>query len=113
VLTDTYGRKVTNLRMSLTQRCNFRCIYCHAEGERSPRDELPLDDIREILGQPYEKFIHPRDLPRVRENYQLRMQGQVVDQLDDTLMVRKDGSFILQWPSSGMGSRLDAPTGWR
>jgi cyclic pyranopterin phosphate synthase len=49
VLTDTYGRAVTNLRVSITQRCNLNCIYCHAEGERSPEAELSLDDIREIL----------------------------------------------------------------
>jgi cyclic pyranopterin phosphate synthase len=49
VLIDTYGRAVTNLRVSVTQRCNLRCIYCHAEGERSPEAELSLEDIREIL----------------------------------------------------------------
>jgi GTP 3',8-cyclase len=49
VLTDTFGRPVTNLRVSVTQRCNLQCIYCHAEGERSPEAELPLKDIREIL----------------------------------------------------------------
>ncbi|HMK16190.1 MAG TPA: radical SAM protein, partial [Methanomicrobiales archaeon] len=35
--------------MSVTQRCNLNCIYCHAEGERSPAAELSLGDIREIL----------------------------------------------------------------
>jgi len=49
VLTDTFGRAATNLRMSVTQRCNLSCIYCHAEGERSPEAEIPLEDIREIL----------------------------------------------------------------
>lgn len=49
MLTDTFGRQVTNLRLSVTQRCNLRCIYCHAEGERSPEAEIPLEDIREIL----------------------------------------------------------------
>lgn len=49
MLTDTFGRPVTNLRVSVTQRCNLQCIYCHAEGERSPEAELPLEDIREIL----------------------------------------------------------------
>ena len=49
MLTDTFGRQVTNLRVSVTQRCNLRCIYCHSEGERSPEAELPLGDIREIL----------------------------------------------------------------
>jgi GTP 3',8-cyclase len=30
-LTDTFGRTVTNLRISVTDRCNFRCIYCMPE----------------------------------------------------------------------------------
>ena len=33
---DSYGRPVTNLRISLTSRCNLSCIYCHAEGEKNP-----------------------------------------------------------------------------
>lgn len=49
MLIDTYGRPVTNLRISLTPRCNLRCIYCHAEGENSPRHELPTDQLVEIL----------------------------------------------------------------
>ncbi|MDD1667751.1 MAG: GTP 3',8-cyclase MoaA [Methanomicrobiales archaeon] len=49
VLIDTYGRPATNLRLSVTQRCNLSCIYCHAEGERSPAAEISLEDIREIL----------------------------------------------------------------
>ena len=49
MLTDSYGRPATNLRMSVTQRCNLNCIYCHAEGEHLPESELPIADIREIL----------------------------------------------------------------
>jgi cyclic pyranopterin phosphate synthase len=30
-LVDTFGRKVTNLRISVTDRCNFRCRYCMPE----------------------------------------------------------------------------------
>jgi cyclic pyranopterin phosphate synthase len=49
MLVDPYGRKVTNLRISLTQRCNLACMYCHGEGEKSPSRELPADQIAEIL----------------------------------------------------------------
>jgi len=30
-LQDTFGRIVTNLRISVTDRCNFRCTYCMPE----------------------------------------------------------------------------------
>jgi cyclic pyranopterin phosphate synthase len=49
MLVDPYGRKVTNLRVSLTQRCNLACMYCHAEGEKAPSREIPSDQIAEIL----------------------------------------------------------------
>jgi len=31
-LEDEFGREVTEVRISLTDRCNFDCIYCHNEG---------------------------------------------------------------------------------
>lgn len=49
MLTDPSGRTVTNIRISLTQRCNLGCIYCHAEGEKDPEQELSAEQIAEIL----------------------------------------------------------------
>lgn len=41
-LVDTFGRAATDLRVSLTDRCNLRCTYCMpAEG----LDWLPADDL--------------------------------------------------------------------
>ncbi len=41
-LVDTFGRTAKDLRISVTDRCNFRCVYCMpAEGmEFVPREEL-------------------------------------------------------------------------
>lgn len=33
MLTDSYGRIIRDLRVSLTDRCNFRCFYCLPNGE--------------------------------------------------------------------------------
>jgi len=46
VLTDSYGRVATDLRVSVTDRCNLRCGYCMpAEGlDWLPRPELLTDD---------------------------------------------------------------------
>lgn len=30
-LVDPFGRQITYLRLSVTDRCNFRCVYCMAE----------------------------------------------------------------------------------
>ena len=45
-LVDTFGRVATDLRVSLTDRCNLRCTYCMpAEGlDWLPRGELLTDD---------------------------------------------------------------------
>jgi len=32
ILEDPYGRRVTGLRISITDRCNLSCMYCHNEG---------------------------------------------------------------------------------
>ena len=46
VLIDTFGRVATDLRVSLTDRCNLRCTYCMpAEGlDWLPSPELLTDD---------------------------------------------------------------------
>src|SRR2546423_6184638 len=30
-LVDSYGRRIGDLRISVTDRCNFRCVYCMPE----------------------------------------------------------------------------------
>ncbi|GAA3739792.1 GTP 3',8-cyclase MoaA [Salinactinospora qingdaonensis] len=46
MLADSYGRIATDLRVSLTDRCNLRCTYCMpAEGlEWLPKPELLTDE---------------------------------------------------------------------
>src|SRR5579884_2510 len=40
-LTDSFGRDITYLRVSVTDRCDFRCVYCMAEN----MSFLPKADI--------------------------------------------------------------------
>jgi cyclic pyranopterin phosphate synthase len=49
ILEDPYNRPVSNLRISLTPKCNLSCIYCHAEGEKLQKEQMSSDEIREIL----------------------------------------------------------------
>ena len=42
-LLDKYDRAITDLRVSVTDRCNYRCVYCReGEGENQVA-ELPID----------------------------------------------------------------------
>ncbi len=49
ILKDPYNRPVSNLRVSLTPKCNLSCIYCHKEGEKSPKDQISAAEIAEVL----------------------------------------------------------------
>jgi cyclic pyranopterin phosphate synthase len=42
VLKDSYGRPIRDLRVSLTDRCNFRCFYClpHGEPPIAPKEQM-------------------------------------------------------------------------
>jgi GTP 3',8-cyclase len=37
-LTDKFGRAITDLRISVTDRCNFRCVYCRSADPETYRD---------------------------------------------------------------------------
>src|SRR5918911_1457386 len=41
-LKDSYGRVIRDLRVSLTDRCNFRCFYClpHGEPPIAPKEQM-------------------------------------------------------------------------
>ena len=77
-LVDSFGRVHSNLRISITDRCNFRCVYCMPEEmEFYPRDviltyeeimrlvriagRLGVDKVRLTGGEPLVR----RDLPKL------------------------------------------------
>src|SRR5256885_9392286 len=37
-LHDKFGRSITDLRISVTDRCNFRCVYCRSADPENYRD---------------------------------------------------------------------------
>ena len=43
-LTDKYGRAITDLRISITDRCNYKCVYCRTGNEGALYGELPFAD---------------------------------------------------------------------
>ncbi|HXU14169.1 MAG TPA: GTP 3',8-cyclase MoaA [Terriglobales bacterium] len=44
VLTDRFGRSITDLRISITDRCNYKCVYCRTGNEGAFYGELPFAD---------------------------------------------------------------------
>ena len=42
-LTDKFGRRITDLRISITDRCNYKCVYCRTGNEGALYGDLPFD----------------------------------------------------------------------
>ncbi len=43
-LRDRFGRAITDLRLSVTDRCNYRCVYCRTGEEGAIYSELATED---------------------------------------------------------------------
>jgi len=44
LLTDKFGRPITDLRISITDRCNYKCVYCRTGNEGALYGDLPFED---------------------------------------------------------------------
>src|SRR5579863_7865944 len=44
LLTDKFGRRISDLRISITDRCNYKCVYCRTGNEGALYGDLPFDD---------------------------------------------------------------------
>lgn len=53
LLKDSYGRPIRDLRVSLTDRCNFRCFYClpHGEPPIAPKEQMLSYEEIEYLSE--------------------------------------------------------------
>ena len=71
---DRFGRNINYLRISLTDKCNLRCVYCMPEDMIfRPRQELLQDDeiqrlVRIFAGLGFKKFRLTGGEPTVRAN---------------------------------------------
>ena len=48
VVKDNFDRPILSLRITLTNRCNVNCIYCHHDGMRSSKNEMTADEVYKI-----------------------------------------------------------------
>ena len=44
VLVDKFGRAITDVRISITDRCNYKCVYCRTGNEGALYADLPIAD---------------------------------------------------------------------
>jgi len=65
-LVDPFGRVIRDLRISVTDRCNFRCTYCMPEDMTwLPREEvLTFEEIERLARLLVERYgVSPCDSP--------------------------------------------------
>ena len=46
---DTYNRPIISLRISITNRCNIQCFYCHHDGMLATNEEMTPEEIFKIV----------------------------------------------------------------
>jgi cyclic pyranopterin phosphate synthase len=47
---DTHGRVIHDLRVSITDRCNYKCVYCRTGQEGAQYPELRIDEYLRLIG---------------------------------------------------------------
>jgi cyclic pyranopterin phosphate synthase len=50
-LRDKFGRAITDLRVSVTDRCNYKCVYCRTGNEGAQYTELPIEAYLRMVRQ--------------------------------------------------------------
>ncbi|MDR3517919.1 MAG: GTP 3',8-cyclase MoaA [Azospirillaceae bacterium] len=103
-LTDPYHRKITYLRVSVTDRCDFRCVYCMSEDMNFlPRGEiLSLEELDRVCGVFIASGVRKLRLtggePLVRRNVMtlIRKLGQyrADGRLDDLTLTTNGGRLV-------------------
>ncbi|MHA2020154.1 MAG: GTP 3',8-cyclase MoaA [Candidatus Thorarchaeota archaeon] len=48
-LVDAFGRHINYLRISLTQKCNHACFFCHSEGQSLEGPEMSPEEIERLV----------------------------------------------------------------
>jgi GTP 3',8-cyclase len=100
-LHDKFGRAITDLRISITDRCNYKCVYCRTGNEGALYGDLPFADYlrmaRVLVGMGITKVRLTGGEPLLRGGVvdfvrELRKLGPVAAASED--LVRRAGATI-------------------
>ena len=105
-LIDPFGRSVTYLRVSVTDRCDFRCTYCMAENMTflPKKDLLTLEELDRVcaafIGKGVRKIRLTGGEPLVRKNIMQLIEslgGRIGDGGLDELTLTTNGSQLTKF----------------
>ncbi|MFN0192505.1 MAG: GTP 3',8-cyclase MoaA [Aestuariivirga sp.] len=107
-LIDPFGRHVTYLRVSVTDRCDFRCVYCMAEDMTflPKRDLLSLEELDRVCSAFIEKGVRKIRLtggePLVRKGIMTLVESlsrHLKSGVLDELTITTNGSQLAKYAS--------------
>ena len=107
-LVDPFGRAITYLRVSVTDRCDFRCVYCMSEDMTflPKRDLLTLEELDRVCTAFVERGVRKlritggeplvrRDIMTLFESLSRHLDGGALDELT----VTTNGSQLSRYAS--------------
>jgi len=111
-ITDSHGRTIRDLRISITDRCNFRCIYCMEPDVRfAPRESLLTTDeiirvarianalgVRKIRLTGGEPTLHP-ELTEIISGIRAATDVEVAMITNASLLTR---DALREWKAAGL-----------
>jgi cyclic pyranopterin phosphate synthase len=118
MLRDSYNRPIRDLRVSLTDRCNFRCFYClpHGEPPIAPKEQMlsyeEIEYVCEIfVSLGIEKIRLTGGEPMLRRDIEtiIRKLGKLKPSLHD-LALTTNGYFLPERARSLKEAGLDRVT---
>jgi cyclic pyranopterin phosphate synthase len=99
VLRDSYGRAIRDLRVSLTDRCNFRCFYClpHGEPPIAPKAQMLSYEEIELVSEIFvelgiEKIRLTGGEPMLRRDIETIIQKLAKLKVSDKLQLTSSGN---------------------
>ena len=103
-LADSFGRRISYLRLSVTDRCDFRCRYCMSERMQflPKRDILTLEELAELadafIGRGIRRIRLTGGEPLVRKGIDIlvRTIGRRIGDGLDELTLTTNGSQLRQ-----------------
>ena len=111
-LVDPFGRAITYLRVSVTDRCDFRCVYCMAEDMTflPKKDVLSLEELDRLCSAFVDRGVRKLRLtggePLVRKNI-VSLIGSLSRHLDsgrlDELTLTTNGSQLARYANELAG----------
>jgi cyclic pyranopterin phosphate synthase len=101
-LRDKFGRAITDLRVSVTDRCNYKCVYCRTGNEGAQYSELPIADYLRIV-----RLFVSLGVEKVRlTGGEPLLRSGLVEMVRELAAMRTaylpDGTFVGEKPGKGL-----------